>query len=538
MRTITLIANAIACAALVGCGSKSKPPTPPVEAMPAEAPPPVSFEMTSNGTVEASVVLPDALTNLEWPAAVIVRSVAAQRRRFASAGPDARQREAADLATALWYSEPSDSDAERTAREESRKILRDVVAGSGATETVLWMLTVAERALGDADASAKVYDELILRFPQSPRAWRYRAVRAWLELRKQDHARAAEIVNGADLAAQATPSAIHYVAGWIALRRAQPTEGHALLVTAMQRWSDLWSWDAIRHEGFGLAALAGAKPDYMLQIAGEIVNGPPKREAGTTNKRIRTVVRGGKRTTVTEETTIKYEKEWLGLELGRAYAMWGRFDDATTVLERSRGGDPATDAAIERELMLLAAAANAPGRVAAHAETAKAAYDRAMTSSGAGDVRELNAALLKDVARLAAEYAAFAGATGIEEYRTASDTLGRISGTSNAGGDATTADQYRASVLDAQIGWSMPRLRACYATPLQSQTSFAGTVTFQLVPGANGRATLSQLSPPAGNEGLGAVAGCVSQVAATWRMTPARGANATTATIELGFKTP
>jgi hypothetical protein len=88
-----LIANAIACAALVGCGSKSKPPTPPVEAMPAEAPPPVSFEMTSNGTVEASVVLPDALTNLEWPAAVIVRSVAAQRRRFASAGPDARQRE-------------------------------------------------------------------------------------------------------------------------------------------------------------------------------------------------------------------------------------------------------------------------------------------------------------------------------------------------------------------------------------------------------------------------------------------------------------
>jgi hypothetical protein len=92
-------------------------------------------------------------------------------------------------------------------------------------------------------------------------------------------------------------------------------------------------------------------------------------------------------------------------------------------------------------------------------------------------------------------------------------------------------------VLDAQVGWSMPRLRACYATPLQSQTPFAGTVSFKIVPGANGRAALSQLSPDPGPEGLAAVAGCVSQVAATWRMTPARGASTTAATIELAFQT-
>jgi hypothetical protein len=151
----------------------------------------------------------------------------------------------------------------------------------------------------------------------------------------------------------------------------------------------------------------------MLQIAGEIVNGPPKREAGTTNKRVRTILRGGKRTTVTEETTIKYEKEWLGLELGRAYAAWGRFEHAKTVFERSLGGDPATNAAIERELMLLAAASNEPAAVAAHAEAAKAALDKAMTDSGAGDVHELGSALTKDLERFAAEYAAFAGVTGL-----------------------------------------------------------------------------------------------------------------------------
>jgi hypothetical protein len=135
----------------------------------------------------------------------------------------------------------------------------------------------------------------------------------------------------------------------------------------------------------------------MLQIADEIVSGPHKREAGTSTKRIRTIVRDGKRTTVTEETTIRYEKEWLGLELGRAYAMWWRFDDAKTVFERSRGGDPATAPTIERERMLLAASANDPGAVAAHAEAAKVALDKAMTASRAGDVRELGAALTKDL---------------------------------------------------------------------------------------------------------------------------------------------
>jgi hypothetical protein len=103
--------------------------------------------------------------------------------------------------------------------------------------------------------------------------------------------------------------------------------------------------------------------------------------------------------------------------------------------------------------------------------------------------------------------------------------------------DAITDDAYRTSVLDAQIGWSMPRLRACYATPLQSQATFAGTVSFRLLPGTNGRAMLSQLSPNVGGEGLNVVAGCVSQVVASWRMTPGRGASTTTATIELVFQT-
>jgi hypothetical protein len=102
--------------------------------------------------------------------------------------------------------------------------------------------------------------------------------------------------------------------------------------------------------------------------------------------------------------------------------------------------------------------------------------------------------------------------------------------------DAATPDAYRAVVLDAQIRWSMAPLRACYATRLQSQASFAGRVSFKLEPGASGRAVLSGLSPSEGDEGLAAVAGCVARVAADWRLTPAPGALSTTATVELDFQ--
>lgn len=521
------------CTLLVACGGTPKPSTTTTTET-VQPPAPKPFELTATAVVEGQVLLPEALTNLEWPAPPIDRSVAAQRRRFTTAGRDAKQREAAHLATALWYSEPSGSEADRTARDAARTTLREVAAGGGASETVLSMLTVAERALGDFAASRSVYDELILRFPQSPHAWRYRAVRAWLELRDKNHSRASEIVTGADLAAQATPSAIHYVAGWIAMRGGQPTEGHALLVTAVQRWPDLWSWDTIRQEAFQLGAIAGAKPEYMLQIAGEIVNGPPRREAGTTNKRIRTVVRNGKRTTVSEETTIKYRKEWLGLELGRAYARFGRMESARAVLEASRGGDPATDASLEYELMMLAAAANQPAAVATHAAAAKAAFAKAMVDSSAGDVREQNDAFTADLQKLANGYRELAQVTGLDDFRAAGETLG-----SSAASPAVspTHDIYRAAMLDTQLAWSTPRLRACYELPLQTQASFSGTVSFKLIAGADGRATLSELSPDAGDVGMASVARCVAKVVADWRMFPVAGASETTAAIAIEFRT-
>jgi hypothetical protein len=526
----------VLCTLLVACGTpKPSTTTAPDTVQPPAAPMP--FELKTNAVVEASVLMPEALINFEWPALPINRSVDAQRRRFTSAGRGAKQREAAQLATALWFSEASGSDADRAAREAARTVLREVTAGGGASETVLWMLTIAERSLGDLTASKNVYDELILRFPQSPRAWRYRAVRAWLELRDKNHLRAGEIVNGADLAAQATPSAVHYVAGWIAMRRGQPTEGHALLVTAVQRWPDLWSWDAIRQEAFQLGAIANAKPDYMMQVASEIVNGPPRREAGTTNKRMRTVVRSGKRITVSEETTIKYRKEWLGLELGRAYVRFGRLEAARQVLEGSRGGDPATDASIEHELMMLAVAANQPAAVATHADAAKAAFAKAMVDSSAADVREQNATFIADLARLASEYRGLAQVTGLDDFRAAGDALGSNAGSTASPAAPLTPDLYRAAVIDTQLAWSTPRLRACYELPLQSQPAFSGTVSFKLVPGENGRATLSQLSPDAGDDGMASVARCVANVVADWRMTPAAGAPATTAAITVEFRT-
>lgn len=549
MHIRALLPSILSTSILFACGGgkSTPPPATPATAVPsgtseASTPPAlVAFEMSVKATLDSTTVLPGALTSLEWPATPITRSVAAQQRRYAAAGPDARQREAADLATALWYAEPTGSDAERAAREEARKVLREVVAAKGASETVLWMLTVAERAMGDVAASGQVYDELILRFPRSPRAWRYRAVRAWIDLRGGDHARAAEIIDGADLAAASTPSAVHYVAGWIALRRGQATEAHALLVTAMQRWADLWSWDTVRQEGFAVAAIAGASPAYMLQVAAEIANGPPRREAGTTNKRIRTVVRDGKRITVTEETSIRYEQEYLGLELGRAYATWGRFEEAKAVLERSRGGSPSTDAAIERELMLLAASANQPAAVAAHAGAAKAAVQQAKSDVGAGELEQLEAALARDVERLAAEYAAFAGVTGLAAFGDAAQALAASNGAETAAPAATaqaaTADEYRARVLDAQLAWTTPRLRACHAIVAQQGEPADGVVSFQLVPGADGRAEVSGLAPEAAEAGVGAVARCVAVVAASWHMMPAEGASETRATIELELRT-
>ncbi len=494
---------------------------------------PMPFEASAKAELEASVMLPHALSSLEWPAPPVDRPVATQRRRFAAAGPDARQKEAAALATALWYSQASGSAAETTAREEARTMLRGVVAAGGASETVLAMLTVAERALGDAPASAKIYDELILRFPQSPRAWRYRAVRAWLELQAQDTQRAAEIVDGADLGSAETPSAVYYVAGWIALRQGEQTKAHALLITAIQRWDDLWSWDTVRHEAFQIAALAGVKPDYMRQIVAEVVNGPPKREAGTTNKRIRTVVRNGRTTRVTEESSIEYSKEWLTLELGQAYAKWGNATDATELLQHAVGGDPYTNAVVSYELMKLALAENHPAAVVAHARATQRAITKAIAESSASGVGELEAALEATSARLAAQFATFAQFSGIAEYRDASVALATIGKIQPPVPTQPSSAAYQRGVLDAQLAWTRSRLLACYAAPLQSQAAFDGSITFDLTPGEHGAAILANLTPAAGDAGLARVAGCVSRVIASWRLPPAPNASTTTAHIKL-----
>jgi tetratricopeptide (TPR) repeat protein len=444
---------------------------------------------------------------------------------------ESRSREVEDLATLLWYSEPSGSPAERTARTEARTLLQDLAKAGTASETALFMLAVAEITLGDAVASAATLDELILRFPQSPRMWRYRARRAWLELRAHNPPRAAEIIQGADLAAESTPSAVHYIAGWLAYDRGDRAHGYSELVAALEEWADLWSWDTLRTETYQLAALADASPDYMKDVIAATTNGPPRRNEGTASRRIRTVFRNGRRTTVVENSTVQYSRPSLYVELGQAYERWGKLAEASAVLKEAIADDPMAAIAANRELMQIAVAENHPAEAAELARSTAAALARA---DGTIDVFDMKVKLGQAVKRLAVQYRAFADVTRDAEYRAAAEQLLQL--VTRPKDDVAAADPYRSAVIDAQLEWMKPRLTSCYAVALQREPDLAGTVAFEVSPAADGGAAVTKVEPGAADHGLGSIGACVAKIVADWRMSQAPMAQRTKVRVELAFK--
>lgn len=533
MTPTTMIATSLVIALTLGCGGTRTPAA--TEPSSSTAPPPPASYAFEVGPIplHGERLQPHALSTLEWPRVAPNRSLAAQQRRFDSARNDAKEKEGQDLATLLWYSEPGNSDAAKPAREKARLVLRELTRRGSASEATLEMLTVSERAVGDDAAAITVYDQLILRFPTSSRHWRYRAVRAWLELRHGTLDRAKEILTGADLGAAATPSAVQYVTAWIRFRSGDLVGAHAQSVIASQTWSDLASWDALRNEVYLLGAFAGAKPEYMLQVLDDLIKGPPRREQGTLKVRTKTVVKGGKRTDVTEESVISYSRSWEIVSLGEAYLRAGRTGDAETIISKALGDKPFTSGRAELVLANIADLTGRPLDAAAHLEAAATHVAGADVSNSAGDTASMKQELASRTLALARGYRAFFAVTGVRSYADAAGKLFALYATLPARADAAdvateaarlgdvrevaTPSDYRAAVVDGWTGRTA-LLDACVERTVQADPTAGGAVIVAAHSSADGQLTLDSLQPEAGEQGLAAIAACVRDRVLAWRM--------------------
>ncbi len=544
MYPITMTAMSLVIALTLACGGTRAPAATEPSSTASLPPPSYAFEVGPI-PLQGEQLQPHALSTLEWPRVAPNRSLAAQQRRFDSARKDAKEREGQDLATLLWYSEPGSSVAAKPAREKARAVLRDLAGSGSASEATLEMLTVSERALGEDAAAVAVYDQLILRFPTSNRHWRYRAVRAWLELRQGTLDRAKEILTGADLGAAATPSAVHYVTAWIRFRSGDMAGAHAQSVIASQTWSDLASWDALRNEVYLFGAFAGAKPEYMLQVLDDLIEGPPRREQGTVKVRTKTVVKGGKRTDVTEESVISYSRSWETVSLGKAYLRAGRTEDAATIITRGLGDKPFTSGRAELVLANIADLTARPLDATAHLEAAAAHLAGADVSNSAGDTTDMKQELASSTLALARGYRAFFTVTGVRSYADAASKLYALYATLPARADAAdvareatllgevrqvaTPSDYRAAVVDGWTGRTA-LLDACVERTLQADPTSGGAIIVAAHSSADGKLTLDSLQPEAGEQGLAAIAACVRDRVLGWRMpwpTPTGGVSLT-----------
>lgn len=411
------------------------------------------------------------------------------------------------LATALYEASRKTVDAAgaRELREEARQALVAVRtaadASSGASEVTLQMLAVLEIADDDYAGAADALAELATRFPagrwtQADRVWRALCA---IRLHRNDAAMAAV----ADAKPTAAEPETAYVLAWARWRTGDRRGAISAMTTALQGWK-----------------VDGTRRDVVRELVMMLA-----RSDAPSSAAVATII------SVADGTPPSA----LIVDLGDAYAMAGRWQDAVAALDVAAAQaavEPATLARMRAlQAQYVARALDGPRA----AELARQAVD-ALTACGSGcdaarrdevasavhDLalyfhtlysRSLDARLLAPDRALYALYARLQGRPDGPEMRRYAEELEVTARRARAA--ATSLER---SSVAAIVSEHAQEIEACYEAALSKDPNQAGRLVLHLRYAASGEYTDGSSEPAAGQDGVSAIARCALRAAATWRV--------------------
>lgn len=421
------------------------------------------------------------------------------RKRYAKAkNPDMKVVEAMSLVTLLWSSPAT--------RQEAVKVLRESAVLGTAPEPLVRMAAVAEHIAGDRAKAAAAYDDLIARFPQSKDAGLYKAYRAWIALTDGDNAKAAEIVGATDPAAAETPAEAAYAIAWVRFRKGD-VKG---------------AWDAM-----GAAAVRWTYVDSLPELRSDLLM-----MAGRANVEVATVV------TLLEGLAAKDQADLRATidALTQAYHFGGHYARCNETLDRRAEGAPP---AILAEVRFLQAYIDLRlGQPKQAAERILAAWTAATEAGDAvkAETRDAIAGRIKELAqfdhvvyaksfdpaygdaadKLYAAYMALPDRTDNAEVKGYQDNL-----KATVADVATLDGLHDKDDINRRLLLRREEVAACYERALQGQPTLAGQIKLTFDVAHEGKVTVAAPEPAAGPDGMGLVAGCVTERAKAW-VFPAR----------------
>lgn len=270
------------CGALAACaGSQQTETTTPDKAAGSKSIPPEDQAFTSYEDQAEGVRLAPAALNAPELLQVQPKGKPGLEKQRKAADKALKQRKPADLhvlVTLLWNEaqtlSQSDAAAAQALREEAAKKLRDMqtALGEQVDDVTLQQLGAIELALGNVEGATKAYDELAKRYPQHEQAPRFKAWLAYLQLRADRTADAANTISG--LAAD--DHLVSYVKAWVEFRSRNHGEAVKSIVQAAKSWADKSNLAPVQREVSLFIARSGTPPDQaesiVASLAGNTLN--------------------------------------------------------------------------------------------------------------------------------------------------------------------------------------------------------------------------------------------------------------------------
>lgn len=438
-------------------------------------------------------------------------TLAKQRQAYAKAKPATKVGEAEVLATMLYEEaqKQTDDGARMTMMEEARKALADTRAAMPDKVDVVLLhnLGCLTYDLGDPVAAAEAFGAAATLLPADPGATERRTYQIFYYVRAGKTAEAIAAAEGQPLAA-AEPE-LAYAIAWAAWRAGQYGRVEDAIGVATQGWRNDATRPALRRDIAIFAARAGFGVDDAVALAEAFAKG-------------------------SQETLF----DTLGL-MNQAFSLAGRYAEAIEMTDRMIATGITPSKATKYALLFEKAdAAKALGRSDVLVQSVKeglAAWD-ACGKDCAGGGTETAIKLVFNYARfsnylyttsqderwytaaneLYNSYLGLSAITDRDAVKQEAETLQRghdraLKGVGTHDKDAISfvLVPYRAQAL------------ACYDAELQGAPDLGGAVTLSLEVAQSGEVAGATTEPPGGEDGLAAVASCITTAARTWTF-PAR----------------
>jgi tetratricopeptide (TPR) repeat protein len=396
---------------------------------------------------------------------------------------------------------PEDLEAARALRQEARTLLNEVYdAGAGsADELVVKRLAAVEAAVDEAQAVA-YYEELVTRFPESESAMEYKTWLAYFLVRAGRIADAAAVVEGWDPASVSGRSA--YVLAWVKYTQRDWDAANAAIAAAAVGWNGGGKPALLRDIVLLMARGGSSVADARAALTAVLPEDKPVLMTLHTYKLHEAYLYAGHYALASEaldaameaaapadRVTFRYNQADFAFRLGQPGLAATRIEEAIKACSEWAECPEATRNVVAERILLLARVYHntyASTLDDAYGQAAKALYTTYLGLQPARADAEEVAGNLKNLD---------------DHMQNAQPAMGK-------------------HTKDAMKHFLMARaesINACYEAVLAGTPDLMGTVRVTLDVSQDGQVEAVATKPGPGEEGLAAVAGCITERTKDWR---------------------